>query len=559
MKSSKKPELLMPAGTFQKLKTAILYGADAVYAGTPDLSLRTKADFTLEELKEGVKFVHEHGKKIYITLNLFTHNKDIEKLPEMIDALRDVHPDGLIIADPGVFAMVRERAPELELHISTQANVCSWLTVDYWEKQGADLCVLAREVSFAEIQEIREKCPNIKLEAFVHGAMCMAQSGRCLLSNFMAERGANQGSCAHCCRWNYKVHLRLRDGSIKELVIDDSNREMFDFLIEEEFRPGQMIQIEEDELGTYMMNAKDLCLMPKLSEYIKIGIDSFKVEGRHKTEFYVACVARAYRKAIDDYFKDPENWDAQKYLDELFAIQNRGYTMAFHEGRLSNIAHDYTSARSLSEYEYAGRIKKYDDNGDMIFEVRNEMTPGELIQFLPPAGQEPVRMRLQEFVDSMTGIATEKVSPGQGKSIRIPASIFHFTQGEDLQKILPPFTIARKKKRIIDEQTMQHIEENKLALLSEAAGKKIEPKLGLGLKVPGAMPLSSTPSAVRGLPIVESRSLKQQGPRYGSQACCGKGCNGCLVFWNDRRFEGARERLRKKAIGEKLSAEKRSD
>ncbi|HHK75263.1 MAG TPA: peptidase U32, partial [Rhizobiales bacterium] len=298
--TAKRSELLMPAGNLRKLKMAVLYGADAVYLGTPDMSLRTRSEFTLEEVMEGVRFCHEHGRRAYLTLNLFSHNKDIAKLDEYIRTVQKVRPDGLIVADPGIFQYVRDHAPELSLHISTQSNICSWLSVRFWRDQGADLCVLAREVSFAELREIREKCPDIKLEAFVHGAMCMTYSGRCLLSNFMAERGANQGNCANSCRWNYKLHLALKDGTVEELNITDENRDLFEFLLEEGCRPGELMPIEEDARGSYILNSKDLCLMPRLDEYLAIGIDSLKVEGRGKSEYYAAIVARAYRMAIDD-------------------------------------------------------------------------------------------------------------------------------------------------------------------------------------------------------------------------------------------------------------------
>ncbi|MDH5489545.1 MAG: U32 family peptidase, partial [Rhodospirillaceae bacterium] len=240
-------ELLMPAGSLVKLKTAVLYGADAVYAGTPDLSLRTQSDFSLEDLLEGVRFAHEHGVRIYLTLNLFTHNRDIEKLPEFVKTVRQVNPDGVIVSDQGVFHYLREHAPEIDLHISTQANACSWLTVESWKKQGAKLCVLAREVSFAELSEIRAKCPDIKLEAFVHGAMCMTYSGRCLLSNYLAERGANQGNCAQSCRWSYKVLARKKNGD--EVEITPENKDDFDFYLEEEYRQGELMKIEEDDRG----------------------------------------------------------------------------------------------------------------------------------------------------------------------------------------------------------------------------------------------------------------------------------------------------------------------
>ncbi len=253
----KVPELLMPVGSLEKLKVAILYGADAVYMGTPDLSLRTRSNLTLEEVLEGVAFARARGKRAYLTLNLFAHNRDIAKLPEFVETIRKVGPDGVIVADPGVFHFVKTAAPELKLHISTQANVCSWATVQFWQAQGADFVVLAREVSFEELTEIREKCPDIKLEAFIHGAMCMTYSGRCLLSNYMAERGANQGNCANSCRWNYKLKVRLKDGTLKELELTEETRELFEFFVEEENRPGEDMLIEEDGRGSYILNAKD--------------------------------------------------------------------------------------------------------------------------------------------------------------------------------------------------------------------------------------------------------------------------------------------------------------
>ena len=235
---------------------------------------------SLEDVVAGVDFAHDHGRRAYLTLNLFSHNKDISKLPEYVDTVKRVAPDGLIVADPGVFSFVQARAPELELHISTQANVCSWQSVQFWQDLGALLCVLAREVSFEELSEIRNKCPDIKLETFIHGAMCMTYSGRCLLSNFMAERGANQGSCANSCRWKYKVHMRLKDGTLKELPLTEENLELFEFLLEEDMRPGELMPIEEDSRGSYILNSKDLCLMPKLPDLLRLGIDSLKVEGR---------------------------------------------------------------------------------------------------------------------------------------------------------------------------------------------------------------------------------------------------------------------------------------
>ncbi|MCK5446415.1 MAG: U32 family peptidase, partial [Rhodospirillaceae bacterium] len=332
--SEHRSELLMPAGSLSKLKTAVLYGADAVYAGTPDLSLRTQSAFSLDELLEGVRFAHAHGVRIYLTLNLFTHNRDVEKLPEFVKTVRTVNPDGVIVSDPGVFHYLKEHAPELELHVSTQANACSWLTVESWHKQGASLCVLAREVSFEELSEIRTKCPDIKLEAFVHGAMCMTYSGRCLLSNYLAERGANQGNCAQSCRWSYKVLARTKDGT--EVEITPDNKDSFDFYLEEEYRPGELMKIEEDDRGSYIMNAKDLCLMGKLDDYLALGIDSLKIEGRNKSEYYAAITARSYRLAMNAWYADPENWSPEPYLREIYTLQNRGYSLGFHDGRLGN-------------------------------------------------------------------------------------------------------------------------------------------------------------------------------------------------------------------------------
>ncbi|MDP7599751.1 MAG: U32 family peptidase, partial [Rhodospirillales bacterium] len=375
----RRSELLLPAGSLEKLKIAVLYGADAVYLGTPDLSLRTKSEFTLEEVVDGIEFAHKYGKRVYLTLNLFFHNKDIDKLPDYIDTVRKVQPDGLIVADPGVFMFVKERAPELDLHVSTQANVCSWQSVKFWQDQGASLCVLGREVSFNELTEIREKCPNIKLEAFIHGAMCMTYSGRCLLSNFMAERGANQGACANSCRWKYKVHMRLKDGTSKELPLTEENLELFEFLLEEEMRPGEFMPIEEDDRGSYILNSKDLCIMPKLDDLLRIGVDSLKVEGRGKSIYYVALVARAYRMAIDDWYNDPENWSAEDYMDELLTIPNRGYTYAFHEGRLTNHSHGYENTATLGAWEYAGIVQSVEDDA-FIIEGKNKLEASDVLE-----------------------------------------------------------------------------------------------------------------------------------------------------------------------------------
>ena len=441
-----KSELLLPAGSLIKLKTAILYGADAVYAGTPDMSLRTQSKFSMEDLKEGIDFVHGRGKKIYLTLNLFMHNRDVEKLPHFVETLRKLHPDGVLIADAGVFQYVKENAPELNLFVSTQANICSYQTVKFWQKQGAKLCVLGREVTYEEMKEIREKCPDILLECFMHGAMCMSYSGRCLISNYLADRSANQGKCAHCCRWHYKLHIKMKDGSIRELEINENNKDMFEFLMEEDFRPGEYYEIQEDEHGGYMLNSKDMCLMPRLDDLLKIGMDSLKVEGRNKTEYYAGVVARSYRKAIDDYYTDPANWNHEKYMGELMTLQNRGYCLGFHDGAITNISQNYEYTRTLGDWLFAGSIVEWQGD-DAIFELRNCIEPNEEIEFLSPYNMENIILRLPEFEDADTGEITHRVSAGQSKKIRISAKAFGLS-ADEIKTKLPKYTIARKHNKL---------------------------------------------------------------------------------------------------------------
>lgn len=443
-----KAELLLPAGSLVKLKTAILYGADAVYAGTPDMCLRAQSKMTLEDLEEGIRFVHQNGKKIYLTLNLFMHNRDVAKLPQFVETLRHLQPDGVLIADPGVFMYVKEHAPELNLFVSTQANICSSLAVKFWQQQGAKLCVLGREVTFEEMQEIRRQCPDILLECFMHGAMCMSYSGRCLISNYLADRSANQGKCAHCCRWHYKLHLRLKDGSVKEIEINDQNKDAFEFLLEEEFRPGELYEVVEDEHGGYMLNSKDMCLLPRLPDLLNLGMDSLKVEGRNKTEYYAAVVARTYRQAIDDYYSDPRHWDFRRYMDDLYTLQNRGYCLGFHDGKLTNISQNYEYTRTLGDWLFAGSIVEWQGN-QAIFEIRNYIDKGEFIEFLLPGTLDNLRITFDEFEDADSGEITAKVSAGQGKKIRIDfnkCKIQYCRNEKEEQKTVPELNIENIKK-----------------------------------------------------------------------------------------------------------------
>ncbi len=405
-----KSELLLPAGSLSKLKTAVLYGADAVYSGTPDLSLRSQSCFPVEDLREGFEFVRNAGKKIYLTLNLFSHNKDAEKLSSFAKTLKQLKPDGIIVSDPGIFQFIKDRLPKTPLHISTQANICSHLTVDFWKNMGASLCVLAREVSFKEAVEIRKKSAGIKLEMFVHGAMCISYSGRCLISSFMASRSANRGACAHSCRWKYKLY------------------------VEEEQRPQQYYNICQDDKGTYLFNSKDLCLMPKLDKILSSGFDCLKIEGRNKSEYYVAQTARIYRKAIDDYYANPSKWRPDIYIEELNTLQNRGYTLGFYDGIPNEDAQDYTDTSSKSNYRNCGFVTEiFEDYA--IFELRHKLSKNDEIELL----FEPYKIKLGSIQTPNSKKLLETISPGKAnQSIKLPIN-------KKDAKLFPKFTVARIK------------------------------------------------------------------------------------------------------------------
>jgi putative protease len=547
----------MPAGSLEKLKIAVLYGADAVYLGTPDMSLRVKSQMTLEQVIEGVEFAHAHGKKAYLTLNLFSHNSDIEKLHEYLTAIKAVKPDGLIIADVGVFQFVKTHAPELELHISTQANVCSWLSVQFWEEIGAKLIVLAREVSYGELKEIRAQCPNIKLEAFIHGSMCMTYSGRCMLSNYMAERGANQGACANSCRWNYKVHMRLKDGTLKELELTEENKEMFEFFLEEENRGGELMPFEEDERGSYILNAKDLCLMPKLPDLLSIGIDSLKVEGRGRSAYYVAIATKAYRMAIDAWYKNPETWSPDAYMKELHTIPNRGFSLAFHEGRLTNHAHNYESTQTLAEWEFAGMIVETRSDC-FIIEVKNRLEAGDVLEFVPFSTRPSILLRIYEFEDisKRTPITNNiGVNAGTKPLLKIPFTWLHEENTELLQQDFPPFTIIRKEKALT-EAGWARLKLDKAAMQVEVALHPVGDEVAAQDDKNERLEKNYNDKRIA---LVEAKAAENidktsfRTPRSGVEGCCGCGCNGCLPFWHDAKYAKAREILRSKKMGEKLS------
>ncbi|MBQ7413444.1 MAG: U32 family peptidase C-terminal domain-containing protein [Alphaproteobacteria bacterium] len=426
--SSKKPELLLPAGSLERLKTAFLYGADAVYAGMPAVSLRNKTSFTTDEMKAGIDYAHRLGKKVYLTVNLFTHDSDIPKLDAFINHLSDLKPDGVIVADPGVFELFKQRLPDLPRHISTQANVCSSLTVGFWQKQGASLCVLGREVSLPELTEIRRKCPDIRLEMFIHGALCISYSGRCLLSNFMTGRSANKGNCAHTCRWRYRVYANRPEHPQKDI----------NYYLEEENRPGQFFPIDEDEHGTYVMNSRDLCLLPRLNDILPIGIDSFKIEGRNKSEYYTAVTARAYRRAIDDWFKSPESWQPDSYMAELMTLQSRGYTVGFLDGNAGPEAQSYDVSGSFGNWHYAGVVRGQKTNR-LIVEVKDKIETGMVLEALSPYQFEPIRLPIQALYDVHTGLTVDSISAGRiGQMIEIEVK-------NDILSLLPNLSVLRLK------------------------------------------------------------------------------------------------------------------
>ncbi len=350
------PELLVPAGSLEKLKIAVLYGADAIYLGGEDYGLRKKAaNFTLEELEEGLEFAHQRGVKVYVTVNIIAHNDDLDGLSDYIKKIEGLGVDAVIIADPGIFSIVKEAAPELEVHLSTQANNTNWRTVQFWEEQGVKRVILARELSLSEIKEIREEV-DISLEAFIHGAMCISYSGRCLLSNYMIGRDANLGNCAQSCRWKYTLM--------------------------EEMRPGEYYPIVEDERGTYIFNSKDLCMIQHIPELIDSGLDSLKIEGRMKSLHYVATVTNIYRRALDSYVKDPENYQFKdEWLEELEKISHRHYTTGFYFGKADSNAQNYDDSGYLREYDFMGIIRDYlTDTKEAVIEVRSKFFKGDVVE-----------------------------------------------------------------------------------------------------------------------------------------------------------------------------------
>ena len=358
------PELLVPASSLEVLQVAVIFGADAVYIGGEAFGLRAKAkNFSKEDMAEGVRFAHEHGVKVYVTANILAHNQDLEGVRKYFEELREIGPDALIISDPGVYQIAKEVCPEIERHISTQANNTNYGTYQFWYQMGAKRVVTARELSLEEIHEIRSKIPeDMEIETFIHGAMCISYSGRCLLSNYLTGRDSNQGACTHPCRWKYSVM--------------------------EESRPGEYFPIYENERGTFIFNSKDLCMIEHIPDLINAGIDSFKIEGRMKTALYVATVARTYRKAIDDYLKDPALYEKNMswYQEQISNCTYRQFTTGFFYGKPTQEAQIYDNNTYIKEYTYLGIVGETNEEGKYCISQRNKFSVGEQIEVMKPNG-----------------------------------------------------------------------------------------------------------------------------------------------------------------------------
>ena len=361
----RKTELLIPASNLEVLKTAVIFGADAVYIGGEAFGLRAKAkNFTLEDMREGIAFAHERGVKVYVTANILAHNYDLDGARKYFGELKEIKPDALIISDPGMFTLAKEVCPEIEIHISTQANNTNYLTYDFWYKMGATRVVSARELSLVEIKQIREHIPeDMEIESFIHGAMCISYSGRCLLSNYFTGRDANHGACTHPCRWKYAVV--------------------------EESRPGEYLPVYENERGTYIFNSKDLCMIEHIPEIIDAGIDSLKIEGRMKTALYVATVARTYRKALDDFMESEEKYreNMEWYKAEIGKCTYRQFTTGFYFGKPDENTQIYDSNTYINEYIYLGICGEINEKGLVRIEQRNKFSVGDVIEIMKPNGE----------------------------------------------------------------------------------------------------------------------------------------------------------------------------
>jgi len=392
----KKPELLAPAGSFEKAKTAFLYGADAVYAGTSSLSLRTRAEMGDNDLKKTIEYAHSIGKKVYTAINIYAWDENYEEIVNQAKMLEKLKVDAVIVADGGVVEIIKKEAPSIDIHISTQANIVSAHTANFWYKNGAKRVILGRELNKEQIKEIINKTPNdLETEIFIHGAICFGYSGRCFLSDFLAGRSANLGDCAQSCRWAYNVY------------------------VEEHNKPGNLMPVEHDDKGTYIFSSKDLCLIKEIPEIIEMGVDSLKIEGRLKTEYYLASVVNAYRNAIDDYMKDPQNYDFTKYLKELEKTKTRGLTTFYFNDRNNKDFQEYEGKQYNPNFEFGGKIID-NSNEKIVVEIKNKLIVGDTLELIIPNNIKPYEFKIEKLWDTETGEEIQFINPGKaGQSVKM--------------------------------------------------------------------------------------------------------------------------------------------
>lgn len=399
----KKPELLAPAGTYEKAKIAFMYGADAVYAGTSKLSLRTRTEMQFNDLLETVRLAHSLNKRVHVAMNVYARDDEYKQIIEEAKALDEMGVDGIIIADPGIVEIVKEYAPNTEIHISTQSNVTSLHTCNFWYKNGANRIILARELNKEEIKYIVDNKPNgLDIEMFIHGAICYSYSGRCYLSDYMAGRSANHGDCAQPCRWSYKLYA------------------------EENNKPGELMPVETDEKGTYIFSSKDMCLIKDIPTIFDIGVDSLKIEGRLKTEYYVATIVNAYRHAIDDYAENPDTWDYNKYLCEIEKAKTRSLTDFYFNNKLNVDVQDYDGKQINPNYEFGGIVISTGIEGITTIEIRNKISVGDKLEVLLPEKIEPFVFDVEKLYDAETGEEIDTINPGvkeQKVKLKIPVDV----------------------------------------------------------------------------------------------------------------------------------------
>ena len=392
----KKPELLAPAGSFEKAKTAFLYGADAVYAGTSSLSLRTRAEMQDNDLEKTINYAHNIGKKVYTAINIYAWDENYEEIVNQARMLEKLKVDAVIVADGGIVEIIKKEAPSIEIHISTQANIVSAHTANFWYKNGAKRVILGRELNKKQIKEIIDETPkDLETEIFVHGAICFGYSGRCFLSDFLAGRSANLGDCAQSCRWAYNVY------------------------VEEHNKPGNLMPVEYDDKGTYIFSSKDLCLIKEIPEIIEMGVDSLKIEGRLKTEYYLASVVNAYRNAIDDYIKNPKDYDYTKYLKELEKTKTRGLTTFYFNDRNNKDFQEYEGKQYNPNYEFGGKIIDC-SNSKIVVEIKNKLVVGDYLEVIIPNQIKPYEFKIEQLWDTETDEEIQFVNPGRaGQSVKM--------------------------------------------------------------------------------------------------------------------------------------------